>query len=45
MSEYLRGQIVSVTVTGAAHYGVFVTVPSGERGWIESHYLDDVRVP
>jgi len=45
MSEYLRGQIVSVTVTGAAHYGVLVTVPSGERGWIESHYLDDVRVP
>jgi predicted RNA-binding protein with RPS1 domain len=45
MPEYERGQVINVTVTGAARWGVLVEVPSGEPGWIESHYLDDVRVP
>lgn len=44
MSDYRRYSVVPVTVTGHAHYGVLVTVPSGEPGWIESEYLDDVRV-
>jgi hypothetical protein len=32
-------------VTGHAPWGVLIVVPSGEPGWIETHYLDDVRVP
>ena len=43
-APYRRGDVIEVAVTGHAHYGVLVTVPTGERGWIESHYLDDARV-
>jgi hypothetical protein len=44
MGDYRRYVITSVTITGHEHYGVIVIMPSGEAGWIESEYLDDVRV-
>ena len=42
--DYQRNSIVECVVRGHAHYGVLVDTPSGEPGWIESEYLDDVPV-
>jgi hypothetical protein len=41
---YERGTVVDVVVTGRTSYGVLVNAPSGEPGWIESGFLDDVAV-
>ena len=44
MSAYGRGDVVDCVVDGHADWGVLVQTPSGEPGWIESEYVDDVRV-
>ncbi len=41
--HFARGEEVNFTVTGAQHYGVLIRTDSGERGWIESDYVSDVR--